>query len=381
MTAPRSTSFRNGATRAAALLGLALLGAGVSACVAPSFRGRAPAPEPPPARSDVVGAPLRHRIDVEDTFVDLARRHDTGYLEILAANPGVDPWVPEKGREILLPLGHVLPDAPRRGIVINVAEQRLYWFRGEGDIVTHPIGVGRAGFSTPRGTTRIVRKKEHPTWTPGASAHRDDPTLPAVVKAGPDNPLGDHALYLGWPSYLIHGTNEPDGVGRRVSRGCIRLYPEDIAQLFDEVPVGTPVRVLEAPVKVGWYGDDVVLEAHWTMQQAAAIEDGRLPGATSPRPGEALVRKFAQRAAAAGEPVDIDWPRVRRVLEQRRGIPVRITRQAVAAAPAALALAPAPDPDDGPGLGERVGTAVGDAVNAAVRTLGRWVEPEEAAGD
>ncbi len=368
MTVPRSTSFLNAAT-------LVLLGLVASACVAPQFRlPRDAAPPAPPARSDVVGVERKHRISDEDTFVDLARSNDSGYLELLAANPGVDPWVPGDGRKIVLPLGHVLPNVPREGIVINVAEQRLYWFRGEGDIVTHPIGVGREGYSTPRGTTKIVRKKEHPTWTPGPSARRDDPTLPAVVKSGPENPLGDHALYLGWPSYLIHGTNEPDGVGRRVSRGCIRLYPEDIESLFGQVPVGTPVRVIEESVKVGWYGDDVVLEAHWTMKQAARVDEGEDPGIVSPKSGEAQVRKFARQAAANGENVEIDWARVREVLAARRGVPERITLGAtVAELPVEEAT--------GPSLGEKLGTAVSGVVNTAVRQLGEWTAPDESASN
>ena len=209
--------------------------------------------EPMPENSDVIGRPRVIKVEGEETFADIARKHDIGYLELLAANPNVDPWLPDRADGVVLPMAHILPDAPKQGLIVNLAEQRLYYFRGDDDIVTHPIGIGRAGYdTTPRGTTKIVRKKEHPTWTPGPSAHKEDPTLPAVVKAGADNPLGDHALYLGWPSYLIHGTNEPDGVGRRVSLGCIRLYPEDIASLYAMVPKGTPVHiVIPTPAATG----------------------------------------------------------------------------------------------------------------------------------
>ena len=359
--------------RASVVLGLAIL-ALLFGCATP--RASRVAIEIPPENTDVLGTRRIVRASAEDTFADVARRHDIGYLELVAANPGVDPWVPGTGREIVLPTDHVLPDAPAEGIVINVAEQRLYWFRGEGDIVTHPIGTGRVGYSTPRGATKIVRKKEHPTWTPGASAHRDDPTLPAVVKAGPENPLGDHALYLGWPSYLVHGTNEPDGVGRRVSRGCIRLYPEDILSLFEQVPIGTPVRVIEEPVKLGWHGDDLVLEAHYNLEQAGQMED---TGTFEPAGDREVEKRIRKLASMSRPPVEVDWTRVARVLEERRGVPIRISGSLE---PLAISRPPTS------GRGSRAVTqaskaaseaadAVSDAITRAVWTLGRWLDLNE----
>ena len=357
MTTRRSTSFRS-----AALVALLLCAAGFG-CAAP----RAPRLiiEQPPARTDVVGNLTSVRVGSEDTFPDIARRHDLGYLELVAANPGVDPWVPGTGREIVLPTAHLLPDAPKQGIVINVAEQRLYWFRGEGDVVTHPIGTGRAGYATPRGVTKIVRRKEHPTWTPGASARRDDPTLPMVVKAGPENPLGDHALYLGWPSYLIHGTNEPDGVGRRVSRGCIRLYPEDILSLFEKVPTGTQVRVVEEPIKLGWHGSDIVLEAHWSLAQAIQVEE---TGSFEPAGDGEVVGRIQALASRVLPPIEVHWERVARAIEERRGTPVRITGSADPA------RAPSPDPAQ---TVAELGQAVRDAVTQAVWRFGEWLDLDE----
>lgn len=177
---------------------------------------------------DIVGDMRIYTAKHEDTLLDIARDHQLGLIELMAANPGVDPWLPGEGTRIILPTAHVLPDVPRKGIVINLAELRLYYFgKGNEPVVTLPIGVGREGFTTPVGTTSVIKKVKGPTWYPTASTRADDPQLPSAVPAGPDNPLGAYALYLGWPAYLIHGTAEGAkewGIGRRVSRGCIRMY-------------------------------------------------------------------------------------------------------------------------------------------------------------
>ena len=175
----------------------------------------------------------------EDTLPDIARRFNLGYEEIARANPGVDPWVPGEGREIVLPTQFVLPAAPREGLVINLAQLRVFYFpkvkEGEPQtVITHPIGIGKVGWQTPEGSTKVTGKRTNPTWFPPASVRKEhkeagDP-LPSKVPPGPDNPLGAHMMTLGWPSYLIHGTNKPYGVGLRSSHGCIRFYPEDIAR-------------------------------------------------------------------------------------------------------------------------------------------------------
>ena len=185
----------------------------------------------------------------EDTLLDFAVGHNLGFIEVAMANPGVDPWLPGEGTPIVLPT-LLPPDAPPRGIVLNLPEQRLYHYEGGRLLRSYPIGIGRDGHATPIGATTIVRKQENPTWYPTASARNDDPTLPAAVPPGPDNPLGARAMYLGWRNYLIHGTNKEYGIGRRASRGCIRMYPEDIEWLFPRVAIGTQVTVVNQPVTV-----------------------------------------------------------------------------------------------------------------------------------
>ncbi len=189
----------------------------------------------------------------EDTFADIARRFNLGWDELVNANPGVDPWLPGEGTRIVLPTQFVLPDAEPEGVVVNLAALRLFYFpkpeKGQPrTVVTYPIGIGMVGWATPTGSTKIVSKRKDPVWTPPASVRKehaaDGDILPPTVPAGPDNPLGAFAMNLGWPTYLMHGTNKPAGVGMRASHGCIRLYPEDIAVLFQQIPIGTKVTVV-----------------------------------------------------------------------------------------------------------------------------------------
>lgn len=314
-----------------------VLGLGLAALAAAPLAARAARAAAP--TGDLIGAIGYHVTDGQTTLLDLALRHNVGILELSAANPGVDPWVPGADRLIVLPTAHLLPDAPRDGIVINKSELRLYFFGRDG-VETHAIGVGREGFSTPLGTTKIVRKAKEPTWYPTPETRRDRPELPGVVGPGPDNPLGDRALYLGWPTYLIHGTNKPYGVGRRVSRGCIRMYPDSVRALYEKVPNGTTVTVVEQALKVGWHEGELHVEAHPDLGQLDELEENY---AFTPRPGrmspedEALIRR------RAGEHVGrIDWEIVRAELVARRGLPVQVTGAAAGSSgTSATAEAPA----------------------------------------
>ena len=215
-----------------------------------------------PESGDVIGETYTIIVDnEEDTLLDIARAHNLGYEEIRRANPDVSIWVPGVGTEVVVPARHILPDAERTGIVINIPELRLYYFPapepGEAPRVeTYPIGIGREGYDTPLGVTQTTMRLEDPAWYPPRSmreeaAARGEPA-PSVVPPGPDNPLGKYAILLDIPGYLIHGTNDPDGIGMRASRGCIRMYPEDIEAIFGAAPVGTQVNIVDQPIKVGW---------------------------------------------------------------------------------------------------------------------------------
>jgi L,D-transpeptidase ErfK/SrfK len=211
----------------------------------------------------------------EDTFSDLAREYGLGYDEIVDANPGIDPWLPGENTPILLPTQYVLPDAPRDGIVLNIASKRLFYFpqSTEGhsqSVLTFPIGIGRVGWETPLGDAAVIAKARDPHWYVPASVRAEheqagDP-LPAVVAPGPDNPLGRHVLKLDLPGYLIHGTNQPYGVGMRVSHGCVRLYPENIELLYSLVETGEAVTIVNQPYLSGWRDGELYFESHKQLE-------------------------------------------------------------------------------------------------------------------
>jgi L,D-transpeptidase ErfK/SrfK len=298
------------------------------------------------AGGDLIGAMQSRTTTYADTLLDVAHDNDLGLIELMSANPGVDPWLPGADRAIVLPNAHILPDAPRKGIVVNTAELRLYYYGDPSGPKSFPIGVGREGYLTPHGTTTVVRKKEKPNWYLTPSEIADNPDLPRVIPPGPDNPLGSHALYLGWPTYLIHGTNTPWGVGRRVSRGCIRMYEEDIAYLFRHVEPGTAVNVVDQPVKLGRSGGELFIEVEPSAKQVAVMEEtSQAPGPAEPLPLADWADRILLRAGADME--RLDWPAIEKALADRQGYPVQITRAAAtgsdrpaAALPAAMSAAP-----------------------------------------
>ncbi len=233
----------------------------------------------------VVGVPQVVLARDEDTFSDLARAYGLGYDELVAANPGVDPWLPGADTPILLPTQFVLPAGIREGVVLNIASKRLFYFpkmpEGQAQVVkTYPIGIGRVGWETPLGSTTVVAKAVDPVWYVPQSVRKEhaemgDP-LPSIIPAGPDNPLGTRVLKLNIPGYLIHGTNQPYGVGMRVSHGCVRLYPENIEYLYDLVDVGEPVQIINKPYLLGELDGELIFEAHAPLEDDTVGPDDRL---------------------------------------------------------------------------------------------------------
>ena len=333
--------LRRGPGRAAALLLVVTTLAGCSV-----FRVEdAPQAEPPkpqyaeplathtfpydPKATGVVGTLQATIAGEEDTLSDIARRFNLGYDEVVNANPGVDPWLPRGGTRIVLPTQFLLPDAPHEGLVVNLAALRLFYFpkaaKGEQRVVmTMPIGIGMVGWATPTGTTKIVSKRKDPYWTPPASVRKEHAAegdiLPPRVPPGPDNPLGAFAMNLGWPSYLMHGTNKPAGVGMRASHGCIRLYPEDIATIFPMLPIGTKVTVVNQP----------------TLHR---IQDGRLyvqsfppheehPEAKAAAKGQRFTKQLQAKMAKLAEQAElqVDWAVVEQVVNASQGIAVPVSQ-------------------------------------------------------
>ncbi len=297
------------------------------------------APEAPPTEAyrfavkptlndQVVGAVQITQAAQQDTLPDIARRFSVGYNEIQRANPGVDMWVPGAGRRVVVPTQFILPDAPHVGIVVNIAEMRLYYFpprsrAGPEIVYTYPIGIGRAHWTTPSGVTTVVRKVVNPVWRPPADIleeHRaeGDP-LPTEIGPGPDDPMGTRALYLGWPQYAIHGTNKPVGVGMRVSHGCLHLYPEHILQLYDMVPLGTPVRVVNQPFVFGWHRGDLYLQAFGPLEG----DPRAWQTATRTLLEQAMGPDIQEQLQARNE--QVRWDLVLELAHHPEGIPVAVT--------------------------------------------------------
>ncbi len=297
------------------VLGLLLLVLGGSALAATY---------PLPADGDsVVGELVYVTTRYEDTLLDLGRKYSIGYEEIVAANPGVDPWVPGEGKRILIPTRYILPDAPREGIVINVAEHRIYYYPkpkpGEApEVQTYPVSMGKMDWKTPLGKTRIADKRMNPTWYPPASVRKEHADrgeyLPAAVPPGKDNPLGEFAMRLAIPggAYLIHGTNKPTGIGMDVTHGCIRMFPENIEYFFKEVPVGTPVLIIDQPHKMGWLEGELYMEVH----ASEARQSGSDQSLTS------ITRMFV--AATQQRPAQLDWQDAERVFQSNMGVPAEV---------------------------------------------------------
>ncbi len=270
----------------------------------------------------VVGEPQIVFTHDTDTFSDLAREYGLGYDELVAANPGVDPWLPGKNTPILLPTQYVLPDTPRRGVILNIASKRLFYYPAveEGELVqvmTYPIGIGRVGWETPLGDTEVVAKARDPHWYVPWSVQQEHKAignpLPPVVPPGPDNPLGSYVLKLEMPGYLIHGTNQPYGVGMRVSHGCVRLYPENIELLYSMVEIGETVSIVNEPFLVGRLNGEVYLESHSPLEDDAITPEERL---------QKILDKAKNSSGAFNDKSELGYAKA--VASDARGVPVRV---------------------------------------------------------
>jgi L,D-transpeptidase ErfK/SrfK len=304
--------------------------------------------EIPADGTSVVGTDTHMTAVYQDTLLDIARRNSLGYYEIIRANPGVDMWLPGAGTDIMLPGRRILPPGPREGIVVNLPEHRLYYYpkpkKGEKPVViTYPVSIGKMDWKTPIGETHVIQKEKHPNWYPPEGVRKEhlangDP-LPAVVKAGPDNPLGDYAMRLaaGGGTYLIHGTNNPMAVGMAITHGCVRMYPEDVAALFPLIPVGTKVWLINEPVKVAFVDGELLMEAHPPVDEE---------GQNTAEPDLNLLSEKLDQALG-NTTAAIHWDFAKQALQAANGIPTVVGLQAdldtsPAADPAAAAPPPAP---------------------------------------
>ncbi|MDX9708334.1 MAG: L,D-transpeptidase family protein [Trichloromonas sp.] len=269
----------------------------------------------PQWRGEVIGEHRYHTVtDSRQTLMELARDKRLGYNNVKNANPGIDPWLPSPGQTVLLPYASILPVDAVSGITINLAEMRLYHvWKSEGKIMArvYPLGIGSEGTDSPTGRFSILNKVENPTWTVPLSIRHERPGMPTSVPPGPANPLGKYWMAFSTAGYGIHGTNKPLGVGRRVSHGCIRLYPQDIKELFYRVPVGTEVLIIDTPVKVGRKGEVLFLEVH--------LQEGQKTDFAS------LRREIVRQARLLEWNGLLNWDMIEEIIRQNRGIPQPIS--------------------------------------------------------
>ena len=271
--------------------------------------------------TDIVGEMQVTTTRYEDSFITLAAKYNVGFEELVQANPKIDPWIPGEGTLVMIPSRYVLPArAQRKGIVINLAELRLYYFPIDGTkVYTYPIGIGRmdVDWKTPLGNLTIIQKQENANWYVPQSikeeARLEGRTMPDFIPPGPDNPMGKHKMRLSNPSYLVHGTNKENGIGRRVSHGCINMFNADVAELYDLMPIGTPVNIMHQPYKVGWKDGYLWLEAHRVLEDYEDNGDYSL---------EALMT--VTQHATGNMQANIDWDLAKSFYGDTQGIPMVI---------------------------------------------------------
>ena len=309
------TVIQNGSLSCRLLVGLALLWflfGPINVWAKGAYPFRLPNPKLllDPQADTVIGLLGEYTIQKKDTFLDVARDNDLGFNEMEALYPKIDPWVPPVGMKVLIPSQWILPPSKKFGLVINVPEMRLYYFLKSIQMVrTYPVGIGDEGWFTPEGIGWITDKRKNPTWHIPKSLQ--EKYQRKIIPPGPENPLGDYWLGLSFPSYGIHGTNFPWAVGRLVTHGCIRLYPEDILKLFPLVPVKTPVELIYQPVKVGFKKGRIFMEVHPDIYQ-------KIPD---------LTQNGLEKIKFLGLSEKVDQDLVLKTLEEKTGVPVDITKE------------------------------------------------------
>lgn len=271
----------------------------------------------PSANESVIGSMQTGYVKSGDQAADIAKAYDIGFNEIQNANPQIDMNHRfASGREVMIPTQHLLPNAPRKGIVINLPEMRMYYYSGN-EVLTYPIGIGKPGKTIPVTTSKVIYKKTNPFWYPPQDIREfnlaQGVILPRVLPPGPDNPLGTYAIYMSVPTYLIHSTIFPESVGRRASFGCIRMYENDIESFFPTVNKGIPIEIMNSPVKVGWQNKSLFIEAHQPLEEYKDDENATLHG---------MVHQIVERTG--NEPILIDWQALSFIAQNKDGIPHKI---------------------------------------------------------
>lgn len=267
--------------------------------------------------SDIVGNLQTHTIEGGKSLAEIGRQFNVGAYEMIEANPNLSPWHPLVGAKAIIPTEYVLPPGKRQGLVVNLAEMRIYYYHPNTNMVTtHPIGIGKKGWNTPLGSLHVIQKVVHPHWRPPQSIRADHAKrgdiLPAVVPPGPENPLGDYAMRLSIPSYLIHGTNTTGGIGFRSTSGCIRLLPEDIASLYPQIAIGTQVRIIHAPFKFGRRGEHVFVEAHQPLSEHYRAADSTI----------GMLRQALE--AAAMDHINVNLLETQNTIRTPKGYPILV---------------------------------------------------------
>lgn len=268
----------------------------------------------PAANESIIGTTQKGFVRSGDTPAEIAKAYDIGFNEIQSANPNIDMNHRfSSGREVIIPTEHLLPELPRKGIVINLPEMRMYYYTGN-EVLTYPIGIGKTGKTIPIKSAAVTYKKTNPFWYPPDDIREfnlaQGVVLPKVLPPGPDNPLGTYAIYMTLPTFLIHSTIFPESVGRRASFGCIRMYENDIESFFPIIKRGVPIEIINSPVKLGWQNKSLFMEAHEPLEESREDFDSTLPG---------MVHKIVQRTQ--NEPILIDWQRVSFIAKNRDGMP------------------------------------------------------------